>query len=146
MPIRFVHVNVIAQDWRRLAAFYETVFGCQRVLPERDQQGEWLDRVTGIAGSHIQGVHLRLPGSEATLEIFSYTRQAARPEIKAHTPGFSHIAFSVDDVDEISRVTVANGGSPVGDREEVEVADIGRLEIRYLTDPEGNIIEVQKWS
>jgi predicted enzyme related to lactoylglutathione lyase len=146
MPIRFVHVNVIAKDWRRLAAFYETVFGCQRVLPERDQQGRWLDRVTGIAGSHIQGVHLRLPGGGATLEVYSYTQQAVRPEIKANTPGFSHIAFSVDDVDEISRVIVANGGRPVGEREEVEVADIGRLEIRYLTDPEGNIIEVQKWS
>lgn len=146
MPLRFVHVNVIAKDWRRLAAFYETVFGCQRVLPERDQQGQWLDRVTGIPGSHIQGVHLRLPGGAATLEVYSYTQQAVRPEIKANTPGFSHIAFAVDDVAEISRVIVANGGSSVGDREEVEVAGMGRLEIRYLTDPEGNIIEVQKWS
>jgi len=146
MPTRFAHVNVIAKDWRQLATFYETVFGCQRVLPERDQQGQWLDRVTGIAGSHIQGVHLRLPGGSATLEVFSYSRQPARPEIKPNTPGFSHIAFSVDDLVEISRLIVANGGSPVGEREEVEVANIGRLEIRYMSDPEGNIIELQKWS
>ena len=25
---RFAHVNLIAQDWRRLVAFYERVFGC----------------------------------------------------------------------------------------------------------------------
>ena len=146
MPIRFAHVNVIAEDWRRLAAFYEAVFGCQRVLPERDQQGQWLDRVTGVPGSHIQGVHLRLPGGGATLEVYSYSQLPARPEVKADTPGFSHIAFSVDDVDEMSRAIIANGGSPVGEREAVEMPDVGRLEIRYLTDPEGNIIEVQKWS
>lgn len=33
---RFGHVNVIARDWRRLSDFYQTVFGCTFVPPERD--------------------------------------------------------------------------------------------------------------
>ena len=32
---KFVHTNLIAQDWKKLADFYEQVFGCQRVLPEK---------------------------------------------------------------------------------------------------------------
>ena len=72
---RYVHTNLIAQDWRRLAAFYEQVFGCRPVPPERNLSGQWLEQSTGIRGSEIQGVHLRLPGHGErgpTLEIFQY--------------------------------------------------------------------------
>ena len=58
VKVKLTHVNVIARDWRRLAAFYETVFGCVRVPPERDLAGLWLDAATGIPGARIRGVHL----------------------------------------------------------------------------------------
>jgi len=28
MTTRYAHTNLIARDWRRLAAFYESVFEC----------------------------------------------------------------------------------------------------------------------
>jgi predicted enzyme related to lactoylglutathione lyase len=33
---KYVHTNLIAKDWKRLSGFYETVFGCVAVAPERD--------------------------------------------------------------------------------------------------------------
>lgn len=60
--IRYVHTNIVAKDWRALADFYCRVFACEPVLPERNLQGEWLARLTGIEGVTIQGIHLRLPG------------------------------------------------------------------------------------
>ena len=45
--VRFGHVNVIATDWRRLAAFYTEVFGCEFVPPERDISGPVLEAATG---------------------------------------------------------------------------------------------------
>lgn len=146
MTIRFAHVNVIARDWRRLADFYQKVFGCRPVPPERDQQGDWLDSVTGVPGAHIRGVHLRLPGGAATLEVYSYGDGAPRPDIRANTPGFSHIAFVVDDVDDVARFVLAEGGSTVGAVECVTINGVGRLKLQYLADPEGNIIEVQQRS
>jgi predicted enzyme related to lactoylglutathione lyase len=59
MEARFVHVNVIARDWRRLAAFYTDVFGCVPVPPERHLGGDWLSRATGLPGAALSGVHLR---------------------------------------------------------------------------------------
>ena len=29
MNIKYVHTNIISRDWRRLAQFYEDVFGCE---------------------------------------------------------------------------------------------------------------------
>jgi predicted enzyme related to lactoylglutathione lyase len=35
---RYVHTNLIARDWRKLAAFYQLVFGCLPVPPEMEKQ------------------------------------------------------------------------------------------------------------
>jgi hypothetical protein len=72
---KYVHTNLSARDWRKLAAFYTDVFGCTFVPPERDYQGTELDRGTGLTGAHLRGAHFRLPSygdSGPTLEIYSY--------------------------------------------------------------------------
>jgi len=39
MATKYTHTNLIAKDWKRLLAFYQEVFGCIPVLPERDLSG-----------------------------------------------------------------------------------------------------------
>ena len=59
---RYGHTNLVARDWRSLAAFYEEHFGCVPVPPERDYRGPDLEAGTGVPGAALQGAHLRLPG------------------------------------------------------------------------------------
>lgn len=40
---RYVHTNLIADDWRTLSDFYRQLFGCVPVPPERDFQGEEIE-------------------------------------------------------------------------------------------------------
>jgi catechol 2,3-dioxygenase-like lactoylglutathione lyase family enzyme len=146
---RFTHVNLIAQDWRRLAEFYEQVFGCTPVPPERDLEGQWLEEGTGVLGAHIRGIHLRLPGySEGgpTVEIFQYDPEEERPAIMPNRPGWGHIAFSVEDVPAVRDAVIAAGGRGVGELVSVEIAGAGSITFAYVTDPEGNIIELQRWA
>ena len=148
MPTRFAHTNLIAGDWKKLAAFYREVFGCATVPPERNLSGKWLDRATGIEGSQISGIHLRLPGhgdAGPTLEIFQYAAMPERPRVLPNTPGFSHIAFHVDDVAATAKAVVDRGGAALGEQVERDVPGAGRLTFQYLADPEGNIVEVQNW-
>ena len=148
MSVRYVHTNIIARDWRALASFYIRLFDCKPVPPERDLAGDWLDAATGIAGSHITGVHLRLPGhgdTGPTLEIFSYDAMTDHPDIAANTPGFSHIAFLVDDVDAVSEAVLAAGGAAVGKTARRDVPGVGRLASRDLRARGGNVREVQRW-
>jgi predicted enzyme related to lactoylglutathione lyase len=146
---RYVHTNLIAADWQALARFYETVFGCVRVPPERDLSGPDMEAGTGIPAAHLRGVHLRLPGyGEAgpTLEIFTYDRLEERPATAVNRPGFGHLAFSVADVAAARAAVLAAGGQPVGEIVTVEVAGGGRITWCYVTDPEGNVIELQTWA
>jgi predicted enzyme related to lactoylglutathione lyase len=148
MSTRYAHTNLIAKDWKRLSSFYQDVFGCVPIPPERDLSGEWLDKATGLSGSHISGIHLRLPGygeNGPTLELFQYGSMPEHPSVNPNTPGFSHIAFAVDDVPATARAVFNYGGSAVGELTERDVPGVGLLTFQYVTDPEGNIIEIQNW-
>jgi len=52
----------------------------------------------------------------------------------------------VDDVDEALQAVIAAGGSTVGNIVTTEVDGVGVLQVVYARDPEGNIVELQKWS
>ena len=148
MRATYRHTSIVAADWRALAAFYERVFGCTPVPPPRDLSGAWLERGTGVAGAHLSGVHLRLPGhgdDGPTLEVFGYDGTEPRPATAANREGLAHLAFSVDDVAAAAERVVAHGGGLVGEVTSAEVPGAGRLTFVYATDPEGNIVELQAW-
>ncbi len=148
MPLsaRYIHTNLIAHDWRKLAAFYQDLFGCTPVLPERDLVGEQIDAGTGIFGAHIRGLHLRLPGygeDGPTIEIFSYNILEERGAAAVNTPGFAHIAFAVEDVAAAREAVLQAGGRAIGEIVTTQIATGARITWCYVTDPEGNIVELQ---
>ena len=149
MRARYGHTNLVARDWQRLAAFYAELFGCVAVPPERDYRGRDLEAGTGVRDAALRGVHLRLPGhgdDGPTLEIYTYEhgRQPLPPA--ANRPGWGHIAFVVDDVAAGRQAVLAAGGSAVGDVVTLETADGRSVTWCYVTDPEGNIVELQAWA
>ena len=149
IPAKYVHTNLIAADWQALAGFYQQLFGCTPVLPERDFQGEKLEAGSGIPGAHLRGVHLRLPGYDEhgpTLEIFNYNILESRSQTAVNRPGFGHIAFSVEDVAAAQKAVLQAGGKAVGEIVTLQVATGAKVTWCYVTDPEGNIIELQAWS
>jgi predicted enzyme related to lactoylglutathione lyase len=148
--MKYVHTNIIAKDWKNLAKFYEEVFDCKPVFPERKLSGEWLDIGTGIKNAKLEGIHLRLPGygdQGPTLEIFSYSEniEKALPP-KANREGYGHLAFQVVNLEETIEKVIKNNGSKIGEVTNKEIEGVGKLSFIYLTDPEKNIIEIQNWS
>lgn len=147
--MRYAHTNIVADDWRQLATFYQRVFRCEPTGPERDLSQPWLARATAVKGAALRGVHLRLPGHGSrgpTLEIFEYSEAPPRPQPpRANRPGFGHLAFEVDDVEQTQRDVIAAGGGSLGEITSAEIPKAGVITFVYVTDPEGNIIELQTW-
>lgn len=146
---RFAHTNIVARDWRALARFYEDLFGCVPLPPERDLSGRWLEEATRVPNAHIRGIHLRLPGhgpEGPTLEIFQYNLEEERAASAVNRPGFAHIAFVVESVESALEEVQAAGGGAIGEIASLPVPGAGTVTVVYATDPEGNIIELQKWS
>jgi glyoxylase I family protein len=146
---KYVHTNLIAEDWKKLAGFYQEVFGCKIVPPERDFKGKNIEAGTGVANVHLNGIHLRLPGFKEdgpTLEIFSYSPIVGRQQTIINRPGLGHIAFEVKDVFKAKEAVLQNGGNGVGEIVTLDVGPNSKVTWCYVTDPEGNVIELQMWS
>lgn len=150
MLARYTHTNIVAADWRRLARFYESAFGCVPIPPERNYRGSWVNDVTALKVEvSLEGIHLRLPGhgpTGPTLEIFQYSKQPPRPTVAANQPGFAHIAFHVDDVPAARSAVLEAGGRDLGKLHSMQVPGAGKITLIYMTDPEGNIVELQNWT
>ena len=149
----FAHTNLVAREWRALADFYRTVFGCVIVPPVRNLTGEALERGTAIPGASLEGVHLLLPGfgdHGPTLEIFQYSVRGhphdEAPEMPApNRPGYGHIAFRVSDIDAARSAVLKAGGRLLGEIVSTAAGDRTVTWI-YMRDPEGNLIELQTWA
>lgn len=148
MEIKFAHINIIARDWKKLAEFYVEVFNCRLKPPERNLSGQWLDSLTNLNSASIKGIHLLLPGYDKngpTIEIFEYDNPVINTNKLINKEGFSHIAFAVDDVESCLNLLKSKGGSTVGEVVKTEIENAGKINLVYAKDPEGNIIEIQKW-
>ncbi|MFA5698566.1 MAG: VOC family protein [Sphaerochaeta sp.] len=144
MKIRYAHTNIIAHDYKLLASFYQDVFGYTQVGPTRDLSGSWVNQLTNRVNTTIIGVHLELEEGGPTLEIFQY--ETTKPSDKTiNTSGFSHIAFAVEDVTQTINSIIAHGGSSLGAIADGMVEGVGMINVAYAKDPEGNILEIQKW-
>ena len=149
MSIRYAHTNINAKDWKKLSRFYQDVFGCVPVGPERNLHGDWFERVTGIPGAAVQGEHIALPGYSQggpTLEIFTYNHPDGERPAWINGFGFAHIAFAVDDVDEVYEKFKAAGGSSYGEKVVSYYPSLDQtLTVIYAKDPEGNAVELMNW-
>lgn len=146
--IRYIHTNLIAKDWKKLAQYYINVFNCKAVPPERDLSGEWIDQLTGISDVKVRGMHLSLPGYEngPTLEIFEYNPGDDLPVNNyINRMGFGHLAFHVDSVEKALEKVLENGGSQLGNVVKKEYEQLGLLTVVYTIDLEGNFVEIQNW-
>ncbi len=149
MKIKYVHTNLVAKDWRKLADFYINVLECKPVYPERDLSGSWIDELTKIEKVNIKGIHLRLPGygdEGPTLEIFQFNKTNSdwkSPLINNF--GAGHLAFLVEDVNLFTKKVIQGGGKKYGEIVSNLVNGVGVLTAVYVTDPEDNIIELQNW-
>ena len=149
----YAHTNLVAENWRMLAEFYQQVFDCRPLPPERNYEGPWITDITGIEDVALEGIHLRLPRGDddqksggPTLEIFSYSRSQSNGPPAANRLGFAHIAFHVDDVDAAREAVIAAGGKALGKAHTMQVPGAGTITLIYMCDPEGNIVELQNWS
>lgn len=146
--MKYIHTNIIAKDWKKLADFYIRVLDCKKVYAKRDLKGRWIDEGTGIKDVHIEGVHLKLPGhgdDGPALEIFQYNKSIPAEIKKINRQGFAHLAFRVNNVKKTLRAVLKAGGGKLSNIIHHDILGIGTITFVYAKDPEGNFIELQKY-
>jgi glyoxylase I family protein len=139
------HVNVVVTDMDRSVTFYCSILGLVPVM-DRMLDGEWFQRVAGIAAARARCVILDAPGGGCRVELLEFAqahRNDASPAASLPaTTGLRHLAIRVTDLDRRIAVLKAQYG------QEAMVAavpmDIVKSGKRmcYILDPDGAIIEL----
>jgi catechol 2,3-dioxygenase-like lactoylglutathione lyase family enzyme len=140
MTIRHMeHVGIVVDDLEAATAFFVEL-GFERE-GGGSVDGEWVDRVVGLEGVHTEFAILATPDGQGKLELIRFRSPPARGEehaAPANTRGIRHIAFVVDDLDDVLARLRGHGAELVGHVE--RYGDIFRL--CYVRGPEGIIVEL----
>ncbi len=143
---KFRHIAIIVRDLQKMIEFYTHTLGfnIKRTFEiESDDFGKGVN----IPDAKAKGTHLIHPNSNIEIELFEFINNSTpnnTPSI-ANAPGYRHIAFIVDDLEQSYKILEEKGmeffSEPITVKEPKEVAG---FKFVYFKDPEGNIIELNK--
>lgn len=114
---RFLHVNIVSQNWKAMADFYKAAFGGKQIGKHRDYQDDYIVLLTGVGKPvHVVGEHVNLPGNKrnvTTVEIFTYDPATERSPRELTDCGIIAIDFSTDHLPQTEEALCAAGGTCV---------------------------------
>jgi catechol 2,3-dioxygenase-like lactoylglutathione lyase family enzyme len=137
--VRMEHLGIVVDDLAAATAFFVEL-GMAR-QGGGSVEGDWVDRIIGLEGSETDFVMLETPDGGGRIELIKFRSPPARGDDRdapANTRGLRHLAFRVDDLDEVLERRRAPGAELVG--EVVAYEDVFRL--CYVRGPEGIIVEL----
>jgi catechol 2,3-dioxygenase-like lactoylglutathione lyase family enzyme len=104
-------------------------------------EGSWVERIIGLDEVKVELAMLRTPDGHAEIELVKFhspQTQGGDPHAPANTPGIRHIAFLVDDIDDVVAGLRARGTELVGELVRYE----NSYRLCYVRGPEGIIVEL----
>jgi len=111
--LKFIHVNMITEDYRKLLDSYNASFGSTDTGKIKDHSGTFKENVIGVKGVHVLGKHVLLPGffkSYPTFEVFQYSIKGDDKVIGLDNLGINAIGFKSDNLEQDIELITKNGG------------------------------------
>lgn len=132
------HITLVVKDIEASKGFYNRVLGLEPGF-EKEILGEQYSKVTGFDDLKLRFCVLKIPNSDVIIELAQFINPAT--EIKND---FRHIAFEVDDVDEVfsklKKLNVETVSEPVLISGQGKGLDGKKF--FYFKDLDGNLIEI----
>ena len=139
MILNIRHTGLVVHDLQRSIKFYEELG--LKIWRHEIESGVYIDKVVGISGVKIEWAKMRCPDG-SLLELLQYhSHPDDKPPLDtpANQLGCSHIAFTVDDIENLCVQIIRLGGSLVN---QPSLSTNGLVKVAYCHDPDGVLIEV----
>jgi catechol 2,3-dioxygenase-like lactoylglutathione lyase family enzyme len=134
------HVGIVVQDMERCLGFYRDVLGLT-VKVAAEESGHFIDALLGEVGVQVRTVKLAAPKGQAMIELLEFRSPPAdvRRPITVKTPGMTHVALTVADIDGLALRLIDAGAVFIG---APRISPDGGVKAAYVRDPEGNLLEL----
>ncbi len=133
------HTGIVVTDMERSLKFYRDLLGLQPVI-DFTEESEYMDTLCALKGVRLRMVKLVAEdgGMIELLQYLSHPRQ--RPEGNTLCEiGPTHVAFTVDDVDEVFSDWSAKGITCTG---QPQMSPDGKAKLFFCQDPDGTFLEI----
>lgn len=135
---RMDHVGVVVDDLPAAVEFF--VWLGLEVEGEATIEDEAASRIVGLDGVRSEIAMLRTPDGRRVIELVKFNSPPSPDgddQAPAHLPGIRHLAFVVEDVEDVVDRLRSRGVELVG-----ELVSYGGYKLCYLRGPEGIIVEL----
>ena len=146
MILKTRHTGLVVKDISASITFYEGLG--LKVWKREVEKGDFLSQVVGLKHAEIETAKLEVSDG-SLLELLEYRSHPTKPsssKYESNNHGCSHVAFTVQDVQEISSKIVQLGGSIIN---APAVSANGSVKVMYCYDLDGILMEmveeVQQW-
>lgn len=136
----FRHAGIVVRDLGASLAFYRDMLGLT-VRARKAEEGPSIDTVLGLEGVKVTTVKLAPPEGGGMVELLSFASHPAPRGISrtVYTPGPTHVAFTVRDLDALFEALTREGVPFLSGP--ARSAD-GSVRVCFCRDPDGTLVEL----
>mgnify|MGYP001313050207 CR=1 FL=1 len=139
MIIKTRHTGLVVKNIAASIEFYEALG--LTVWKREEEQGDFLSQVVGLKNAKIETAKLKISDG-SLLELLEYKSHPTEPTQNNYPPnrhGCSHISFTVNNLDKISKQIQNLGGSLVNPP---AISSDGLVKVLYCYDLDGILVEL----
>jgi catechol 2,3-dioxygenase-like lactoylglutathione lyase family enzyme len=143
MTVRIDHITIVVRDSERAKEFFQKLGFV--VKQEGELSGEWFDTLTRLKNVKARYTVLSLAGNETNIELltFDYPEGEECPAIDIPmTIGYRHVAFAVDDINNVVSKFKKQGVKFFSDIQEYKKT---KKKLCYFYGPEGILLELAEY-
>lgn len=133
------HTGIVVSNMEDSLIFYRDIMGLE-TIKDSIEKGEYIDNILGLSNVCLRTVKL-IADDDSMVELLQYMSHANRSSAKSkiYDIGYSHIAFTVDNLDKEYKRLLDRGikfnHSPC-------ISSSGYAKVTFCKDPDGNFVEL----
>ena len=132
------HTGIVVNDLARAVHFYKDILGF-KVKRDMLEFGPAIDSLFGFNGVKVKTIKLSADDGNLIELLYYESHRATLAKRNIYDTGYSHIALTVDRLDEeyskLKKMGIKFSGMP-------QISADGKVKIAFCHDPEGNSIEL----
>lgn len=145
MQVRVLnHIAVTVSNTQRSLDFYVGMLGLEQVEQHQLPMSS-IDAVFGLTGASGTSTRLQVPGQPAILiDLMELSGAEEGTSVQPlGSMGSTHMAFTVDNLDEVVTELKAKGVSFISDPVTFHLTE-GSVTVVFMRDPDGNYVELEE--
>ena len=132
------HIGIVVNNMENSLKFYRDLLGL-KIIRDMDEHGDYIDNMLSLNNVQVRTVKLSADTGNTLIELLDFKSHTDDEIRNFYTTGVSHVALTVDNLDDLYKNLSANNISFNAPPQE---SPDGLVKVTFCNDPDGTPIEL----